>query len=139
VSVSAGLLPVAPACLAKVSRLFDLDCQPAQVAAVLGPLGEDRPGLRLPGSVDTFEQGVRAILGQLVSVAMAARLTAKVARRYGHALPDAPDFVCVHGPDTLAFADPRALTALGRPLRRAPRSLHSAPGAADGRRWAARA
>ncbi|MBD6458213.1 hypothetical protein FMC17_20820 [Salmonella enterica subsp. enterica serovar Enteritidis] len=30
VSVSAGLLPVAPACLAKVSRLFDLDCQPAQ-------------------------------------------------------------------------------------------------------------
>ncbi|EAV7625151.1 DNA-3-methyladenine glycosylase 2, partial [Salmonella enterica] len=34
VSVSAGLLPVAPACLAKVSRLFDLDCQPAQVAAV---------------------------------------------------------------------------------------------------------
>ncbi|EAX1586977.1 DNA-3-methyladenine glycosylase 2, partial [Salmonella enterica] len=55
VSVSAGLLPVAPACLAKVSRLFDLDCQPAQVAAVLGPLGEDRPGLRLPGSVDTFE------------------------------------------------------------------------------------
>lgn len=81
VSVSAGLLPVAPACLAKVSRLFDLDCQPAQVAAVLGSLGEDRPGLRLPGSVDTFEQGVRAILGQLVSVAMAARLTAKVARR----------------------------------------------------------
>ncbi|EBC3600840.1 DNA-3-methyladenine glycosylase 2, partial [Salmonella enterica] len=77
VSVSAGLLPVAPACLAKVSRLFDLDCQPAQVAAVLGPLGEARPGLRLPGSVDTFEQGVRAILGQLVSVAMAARLTAK--------------------------------------------------------------
>lgn len=108
VSVSAGLLPVAPACLAKVSRLFDLDCQPAQVAAVLGPLGEDRPGLRLPGSVDTFEQGVRAILGQLVSVAMAARLTAKVARRYGEALPDAPDYVCFPGPETLALADPLA-------------------------------
>ncbi|EMD9039895.1 DNA-3-methyladenine glycosylase 2 [Salmonella enterica] len=106
VSVSAGLLPVAPACLAKVSRLFDLDCQPAQVAAVLGPLGEDRPGLRLPGSVDTFEQGVRAILGQLVSVAMAARLTAKVARRYGETLPDAPDYVCFPGPETLALADP---------------------------------
>lgn len=119
VSVSAGLLPVAPACLAKVSRLFDLDCQPAQVAAVLGPLGEDRPGLRLPGSVDTFEQGVRAILGQLVSVAMAARLTAKVARRYGEALPDAPDYVCFPGPETLALADPLALKALGMPLRRA--------------------
>lgn len=126
VSVSAGLLPVAPACLAKVSRLFDLDCQPAQVAAVLGPLGEDRPGLRLPGSVDTFEQGVRAILGQLVSVAMAARLTAKVARRYGEALPDAPDYVCFPGPETLALADPLALKALGMPLRRAEALIHLA-------------
>ncbi|MGS8958109.1 AlkA N-terminal domain-containing protein, partial [Salmonella enterica subsp. enterica serovar Infantis] len=69
VRVSDGLRPVAPACLAKVSRLLDLDCQPAQVASVLGPLGEDIPGLRLPGSVDTFEQVVRAILGQLVIVA----------------------------------------------------------------------
>lgn len=126
VSVSAGLLPVAPACLAKVSRLFDLDCQPAQVAAVLGPLGEARPGLRLPGSVDTFEQGVRAILGQLVSVAMAARLTAKVARRYGEALPDAPDYVCFPAPVTLALADPLALKALGMPLRRAEALIHLA-------------
>ncbi|ELO7709670.1 DNA-3-methyladenine glycosylase 2 [Salmonella enterica] len=99
VSVSAGLLPVAPACLAKVSRLFDLDCQPAQVAAVLG---------------------------QLVSVAMAARLTAKVARRYGEALPDAPDYVCFPGPETLALADPLALKALGMPLRRAEALIHLA-------------
>ncbi|SUG14352.1 3-methyl-adenine DNA glycosylase [Salmonella enterica subsp. arizonae] len=98
ITLSAGLLPVASACLAKISRLFDLDCQPAQVAVALGRLGEARPGLRLPGSVDTFEQGVRAILGQLVSVAMAARLTAKVARRYGETLPDAPDYVCFPGP-----------------------------------------
>lgn len=126
VTVSAGLLPVASVCLAKVSRLFDLDCQPAQVAAALGPLGEDRPGLRLPGSVDTFEQGVRAILGQLVSVAMAAKLTAKVARRYGEALPDAPDYVCFPGPETLALADPLALKALGMPLRRAEALIHLA-------------
>ncbi|EGK1879134.1 DNA-3-methyladenine glycosylase 2 [Salmonella enterica] len=99
VSVSAGLLPVASACLAKVSRLFDLDCQPAQVAAVLG---------------------------QLVSVAMAARLTAKVARRYGEALPDAPDYVCFPGPETLALADPLALKALGMPLRRAEALIHLA-------------
>ncbi len=137
VSVSAGLLPVAPACLAKVSRLFDLDCQPAQVAAVLGPLGEDRPGLRLPGSVDTFEQGVRAILGQLVSVAMAARLTAKVARRYGEALPDAPDYVCFPYPETLALADPLALKALGMPLRRAEALIHLAQATLAGKPLAA--
>ncbi len=53
VSVSAGL-PRRAGVSGGCSRLFDLDRQPAQVAAaVLGPLGEDRPGLRLPGSVDT--------------------------------------------------------------------------------------
>ncbi|MGS9272874.1 DNA-3-methyladenine glycosylase 2, partial [Salmonella enterica subsp. enterica serovar Infantis] len=82
-SVSAGLIPVAPACLAPVSRLFDRDCKPAQVAAVLGPVGEDRPGLRLRVWFYTFEHGVGAIVGQLVSVALAAWLTANVARRYG--------------------------------------------------------
>ncbi|ENQ7058328.1 DNA-3-methyladenine glycosylase 2 [Salmonella enterica] len=126
ITLSAGLLPVASACLAKISRLFDLDCQPAQVAVALGRLGEARPGLRLPGSVDTFEQGVRAILGQLVSVAMAARLTAKVARRYGETLPDAPDYVCFPGPETLALADPLALKALGMPRRRAEALIHLA-------------
>ncbi|TGC84372.1 DNA-3-methyladenine glycosylase 2, partial [Salmonella enterica subsp. enterica serovar Wilhelmsburg] len=83
-------LPGAPPCRAQLSSLSDLDCQPAQDSAVLGSLGEDRPGLRLPGAVDTFEQGVRAILGQLVSVVRAARLPAKVARRDGEAVPDAP-------------------------------------------------
>lgn len=119
ITLSAGLLPVAPVCLAKISRLFDLDCQPAEIAATLGALGEARPGLRLPGSVDTFEQGIRAILGQLVSVAMAAKLTAKVARCYGEALPDAPGYVCFPGPETVALADPLTLKALGMPLRRA--------------------
>lgn len=109
-----------------VSVRPNLPTHTVQVAAALGPLGEDRPGLRLPGSVDTFEQGVRAILGQLVSVAMAAKLTAKVARRYGEALPDAPDYVCFPGPETLALADPLALKALGMPLRRAEALIHLA-------------
>lgn len=57
---------------------------------------------------------------------MAARLTAKVARRYGEALPDAPDYVCFPGPETLALADPLALKALGMPLRRAEALIHLA-------------
>ena len=56
-----------------MSRLFDLQCNPQIVNGALGKLGAARPGLRLPGSVDAFEQGVRAILGQLVRVAMAAK------------------------------------------------------------------
>ncbi|MCW0135762.1 hypothetical protein OIU92_00605 [Escherichia coli] len=37
---------------------------------------------------------MRAILGQLVSVAMAAKLTARVAQLYGERLDDFPDYVC---------------------------------------------
>lgn len=57
---------------------------------------------------------------------MAAKLTAKVAHRYGEALPDAPDYVCFPGPETLALADPLALKALGMPLRRAEALIHLA-------------
>lgn len=94
VTLSPGLQPVAAECLAKMTRLFDLTCCPQQIVSALGSLGAARPGLRLPGSVDAFEQGVRAILGQLVSVAMAAKLTAKVAHTYGDTLEDAPEYVC---------------------------------------------
>lgn len=94
INLSAGLEPVAAECLAKMSCLFDLQCNPQIVNGALGKLGAARPGLRLPGSVDAFEQGVRAILGQLVSVAMAAKLTARVAQLYGERLDDFPDYVC---------------------------------------------
>ena len=94
INLSAGLEPVAAECLAKMSRLFDLQCNPQIVNGALGRLGAARPGLRLPGSVDAFEQGVRAILGQLVSVAMAAKLTARVAQLYGERLDDFPEYIC---------------------------------------------
>lgn len=44
--------------------------------------------------MDAYEQGVRAILGQLVSVAMAAKLTGRVVALYGEAVEDAPDYLC---------------------------------------------
>lgn len=132
VTLSEGLLPVADICLEKIERLFDLRCEPQQITRALGELGAARPGLRLPGAVDAFEQGVRAILGQLVSVAMAARLTAKVARQYGEALPEAPEYVCFPTPEQLAGADPLELKALGMPLRRAEALIHLAQAALDG-------
>ena len=100
-NLSTGLEPVATECLARISRLFDLQCNPQMVNGALGALGAARPGLRLPGSVDAFEQGVRAILGQLVSVAMAAKLTARVAQLYGERLDDFPDYVCFPTPQRL--------------------------------------
>ncbi|EPY1564298.1 TPA: DNA-3-methyladenine glycosylase 2 [Raoultella planticola] len=132
VTLSAGLLPVADACHDRVARLFDLACDPHRVAQTLGTLASARPGLRLPGSLDAFEQGVRAVLGQLVSVAMAAKLTAKVAAAYGEPLAEAPEYRLFPEPQTLARADPLALKALGMSLRRAEALIHLAQAVIDG-------
>lgn len=117
VTLSDGLQPVATACLQHLSNLFDLTCQPQVVSDALGELGAARPGLRLPGCMDPFEQAVRAILGQLVSVAMAAKLTSRVADLCGERLND--DFVLFPQPAQLANVDPMALKALGMPIKRA--------------------
>ena len=132
VTLSPGLQPVAEICYARIGQLFDLACDPRQVAGALGSLAEARPGLRLPGALDAFEQAVRAVLGQLVSVAMAARLTAKVAAGWGEPLAEAPGYVLFPTPEALSRADPQALKALGMPLRRAEALIHLARAALSG-------
>ncbi|HHD2150880.1 TPA: DNA-3-methyladenine glycosylase 2 [Klebsiella pneumoniae] len=132
VSLSPGLQPVAEICYARIGQLFDLACAPRQVARTLGDLAQARPGLRLPGALDAFEQAVRAVLGQLVSVAMAARLTAKVAAGWGEPLAEAPGYVLFPTPEALSRADPQALKALGMPLRRAEALIHLARAALSG-------
>ena len=132
VTLSPGLQPVAEICYARIGQLFDLACDPRQVARALGSLAQARPGLRLPGALDAFEQAVRAVLGQLVSVAMAARLTAKVAAGWGEPLAEAPGYVLFPTPEAMSRADPQALKALGMPLRRAEALIHLARAALSG-------
>lgn len=132
VTLSPGLQPVAEICYARIGQLFDLACDPQQVARTLGDLAQARPGLRLPGALDAFEQAVRAVLGQLVSVAMAARLTAKVAAGWGEPLAEAPGYVLFPTPEALSRADPQGLKALGMPLRRAEALIHLARAALSG-------
>ncbi len=85
----AGLLRVA----ARVRRIFDLDADPLAINSslkrdpLLAPLVKTRPGLRVAGAWDGFELGVRAILGQQVSVAGASTLTARLAARFGQPVP----------------------------------------------------
>lgn len=126
VTLSDGLLPVAEPCLARIERLLDLNCDPQVVSGALGALGAPRPGLRLPGALDAFEQGIRAILGQLVSVTMAAKLTSKVVHACGEPLESAPGFYCFPTPQQLAQADPLRLKSLGMPLKRAEALIHLA-------------
>ncbi|HDS1115111.1 DNA-3-methyladenine glycosylase 2 [Pluralibacter gergoviae] len=132
VELSDGLLPVAGQCAERLSNLFDLRCSPQQVAAALGPLAAARPGLRLPGCVDPFEQAVRAVLGQLVSVAMAAKLTGRVVQALGTRLEEVPGTLCFPTPQQLADADPAALKQLGMPLSRAQALIHLAQAALAG-------
>ncbi len=72
-----------------VRRLFDLDVDPSTVADTLardprlGRLVAGTPGLRVTGAFDPFELGVRAILGQQVSVRGATTLAGRLVERFG--------------------------------------------------------
>ena len=132
VTLSPGLIPVAQTCLERIERLFDLASNPQHIADTLGDLGAARPGLRLPGAMDAYEQGVRAILGQLVSVAMAAKLTSRVVALCGEPIADCPGYLCFPTPDALAAADPLAMKALGMPVKRAESLIHLAQSVIDG-------
>lgn len=81
--VSPSLEPVSGNVAQQVRRLLDLDAQPDVIARDLGRLAENSPGLRLPGCVNRFELTVRAILGQLVSVKMAATLATRLTEKWG--------------------------------------------------------
>ncbi len=89
VRLSDALLPACAVVLERVKRLFDLDADPVAIDRALGALAEKRPGLRLPGSFDSFEMAVRAVLGQQVSVASARTLAGRVAERFGDAAANA--------------------------------------------------
>ena len=115
VRMDEALLPMVAEVLARLRRLFDLACDPLEVAETLGDLARERPGLRVPGAVDGFEIGVRAILGQQVSVAAARTLAARFADRFG--LPVETPW---HGLDrafpaaaAVAALDPEAFEGLG--------------------------
>ncbi len=85
-------LPLIERC---IRRLFDLDADPARIAAhlssdpLMAPLVAARPGLRLPGAWDSFELAVRAILGQQISVTRATALAGKLVALCGTPLPPA--------------------------------------------------
>lgn len=78
----------------RVRRAFDLDAQLARISqhlgsdATLAALLSKRPGIRVAGSVDGFEQAVRAILGQQISVTAARNLGARLAARWGSVIDD---------------------------------------------------
>jgi AraC family transcriptional regulator, regulatory protein of adaptative response / DNA-3-methyladenine glycosylase II len=89
---------------------LDLDEPTRQLAAdrMIRPTVRARPGLRPPGTWDPFETGVRAIIGQQVSIAAANTLAGRLVRRYGTPVPGLSQLGLTHTfptAETLASAD----------------------------------
>ncbi|MBV8137548.1 MAG: DNA-3-methyladenine glycosylase 2 [Deltaproteobacteria bacterium] len=83
VVMSPSLAETAPEILDRVTRLMDVSANPVEIAAGLGRLAKSNPGLRVPGAFDGFEIGVRAILGQQVTVAAARTVASRFASAFG--------------------------------------------------------
>ncbi|MGO9837997.1 MAG: AlkA N-terminal domain-containing protein [Polyangiaceae bacterium] len=92
VTVRFPRLDALPAIIARVRRVFDLSADPIAIGAhlaedpFLAPLVAARPGLRVPGAWDGFELGVRAILGQQITVSAARRLAGALTQACGKPL-----------------------------------------------------
>ena len=109
----------------RARRIFGLDRDPSEanvrLAAdpVLAASVAAHPGLRVPGAWDAYETGVRAIVGQQVSVVGAGTVTARIVERAGSRVVGLESLGLSHtfpDPATLAQAD---LEGIGMPGARA--------------------
>ena len=136
--ISPSTLDISQTLITRVRRMFDLDANPQAIAShfaaddLLGPLVAGYPGLRLPTAFDPFEQAVRAIVGQQVTVKAAVTITGRLVERLGEPLPDAP----AQGPQRL-FPTPQQiagadLSAIGMPAKRVLALQHLSAAVADG-------
>jgi len=87
-----SLAPVLPALLNRVRDLFDLNARPEIISRhlardkVLGPLVKANPGMRVPGAFNGFEMGLRAILGQQVTVKSATTVAGRLVASLGESI-----------------------------------------------------
>jgi AraC family transcriptional regulator of adaptative response / DNA-3-methyladenine glycosylase II len=105
--------------VSRARRIASLDLDPEEPVRhlardpIIGPLVRARRGLRPPGTWDPFETGVRAIIGQAISVGAANRLAARLVQQLGTPVPGLWPIGLTHtfpAPRTLATAD---LSGLG--------------------------
>lgn len=89
IDISEGVAAYEPFILKRLGLMFDVNHNPHQSYNQLHSLNQVHPelpllGLRVPGSFDFFEVGVRAILGQQISVKAASTLAGRLATTFGH-------------------------------------------------------
>jgi AraC family transcriptional regulator of adaptative response / DNA-3-methyladenine glycosylase II len=115
------LITVLPALLNRVRDLFDLNARPDEISR---QLRKDRflaasvranPGLRVPGAFNGFELGLRAILGQQITVKAATTVACRFAEAFGEPIETPfPELDrLTPEPARIARADVDALARLG--------------------------
>ena len=141
--LSTALTPALFPLVQHVRELFDLDADPDQISGhlrkdeLLRPIVERHPGLRIAGAWSVFELGLRAILGQQISVAAATTLAGRLATRFGSRLEGSRHGLTHLAPtaERLSALNLSELASIGLPLARAKTlrawAEHAAQGALD--------
>ena len=111
----------------RVRAMLDLDADMKDIESRLraaplpSPLAQQMAGVRVPGAWDPFELGVRAILGQQITVKAARTLAGRLCHRFGRrverkGIDSEEPWRAFPTPDSLAEAD---IGVIGIPRRRA--------------------
>lgn len=127
VTMPASLSEISWPVLTRLRALFDLDANPANIDAhlradpLLDPSVKRYPGLRVPGTWETFELAVRAVLGQQISVAGASTMAARLAAKFGEPIETPFDYLTRLAPtaQVLAATEPEQIATIGLPRARA--------------------
>ncbi|HEX9564290.1 MAG TPA: Ada metal-binding domain-containing protein [Gemmatimonadaceae bacterium] len=124
-TLSDGLVPAFRAIVSAVRGALDLDADVAAINASLARTGfradiARDPAVRLPGALDPFEVGVRAIIGQQVTVKAATTIATRLVNLLGEPIETAVPGLdrLFPTPERLANAGPGRIAQLGMPLAR---------------------
>ncbi len=110
--------------VARARRIAGLDLdldEPAEVLGgdpTIGPLLRARAGLRTPGTWDPYETGVRAIIGQQVSVVAANTIVGRLVERHGSPIPGISQLGLTHAFPSATMLAEADLEGLGLPVAR---------------------
>lgn len=138
-TVSVSLAPELSTIVSRLRALFDLDARPHAIGdhlrrdSRLASLVVRRPGLRVPGAFDPFETGVRAVLGQQISVRAARTLAGRLVAAFGRRVSDVEPGMTFPSATSLADVNLRELERIGLPSARA-RTIVELAGAVAERR-----
>jgi AraC family transcriptional regulator of adaptative response / DNA-3-methyladenine glycosylase II len=134
VRLSESLLPVCAVVLERIKRLFDLHAEPTLIDAALADIAVNRPGLRVPGTLDGFELAIRAVLGQQISVAGARTIAGRLAARFGTPLNTSVDSLTrlFPTPEAIASASVVQVAKLGITTKRSETLIALARAVANG-------